>query len=78
MTAADLWTANKFLREPAGDGGCPRIPTLKVRNQADKVILINDNEEKAKIFAKLFFPPPPLFQEGYKHFEYPEPLPDPS
>jgi hypothetical protein len=31
MTAADLWTANKFIREPVGDGGCHRIPTLKVR-----------------------------------------------
>ena len=78
MTAADLWPANKFLREPAGDGGCPRIPTLKVRNQANEVILINDNEEKAKIFAKLFFPPPPLLQEDYEHFVYPEPLPAPS
>src|SRR5271168_261835 len=34
MTAADVWTANKFIREPSGDGGSPRIPTLKVRNQA--------------------------------------------
>ena len=77
MTAADIWTANKFIREPVGDGGCPRIPTLKVRNQVGEEALINDNEEKARIFAKLFFPPPPPIPEDHRQFEYPEPLPDP-
>jgi hypothetical protein len=26
----DLWTANKYFKEPIGDGGKTRIPTLKV------------------------------------------------
>src|SRR5271168_1673710 len=77
MTAADMWTANKFIREPVGDGGSPRIPTLKVRSQEGAEILVNDNEEKARIFARLFFPPAPPIQENYDQFEYPEPLPDP-
>ena len=59
MSAADIWTANKFIREPAGDGGSPRIPTLKVRNQAGAETLVNDNKDKARIFAKLLFLPPP-------------------
>src|SRR6202522_1076796 len=77
MTAADMWTANKFIREPVGDGGSPRIPTLKARSQESAEILVNDNEEKARIFARLFFPPAPPIQENYDQFEYPEPLPDP-
>jgi ribonuclease HI len=77
MTAADMWTANKFIREPVGDGGSPRIPTLKVVNQAGEETLISDNEEKARTFARMFFPPPPPRVEGYERFEYPEPLADP-
>src|SRR5271168_4615466 len=77
MTAADVWTANKFIREPSGDGGSPRIPTLKVRNQAGTETLISDNKGKARTFAKMFFPPPPPGVEDHGHFQYPEPLPDP-
>ena len=77
MTAADIWTANKFIKEPAGDGGCPRIPTLKTRNEQGAEILVNDNEDKATSFAKTFFPPPPDIPEDLEHFDYPEPLPDP-
>ena len=77
MTAADVWTANKFIREPAGDGGSPRIPTLRVVNQAGEQVLINDNEDKARTFVKMFFPPPPPGVEDYDDYVYPEPLPDP-
>lgn len=75
--AANIWTANKFIREPSGDGGCPRILTLKVRYQAGVEMLINDNEDKARTFTKMFFPPPPPLPENHKNFEYLEPLPDP-
>ena len=77
MTAADIWTANKFIREPAGDGGCPRIPTLKSKNEQGNDITINNNNDKAKIFAKIFFPPPPQVPAAQEQHEYPEPLPDP-
>jgi hypothetical protein len=33
MTVNDIWTANKYIREPIGDGGNPRIPTLKSKTQ---------------------------------------------
>ena len=78
MSAADIWTANKFIREPAGDGGCPRIPTLKTSDEDGNTVHINSNEEKAEAFAKTFFPPPPPIQTaGIEHYEYPAPLPDP-
>ena len=77
MIADDIWTANKFIKEPAGDGGAPRIPTLKIKNQAGATITINNNEDKAKTFARTFFPPPPPPPEVQEHYNYPEPLPDP-
>ena len=77
MTSADIWTANKFIKEPVGDGGCLRIPTLKVRNEAGDITYINNNEDKATTFAKIFFPPPPPAPDVQEHFEYPEPLPEP-
>ena len=73
----DIWTANRYLKEPSGDGGSPRIPTLKV-NQEGNPLSINDNEEKAAIFAKTFFPPPPTTSTVPTDFVYPEPLPDPA
>jgi ribonuclease HI len=78
MSANEIWTANKYIREPVGDGGNPRIPTLKVKNAAGAEISISSNEEKAETFVKLFFPPPPpLIANEYENFDYPEPLPDP-
>ena len=51
--------ANNFIKEPAGDERCPRIPTLKARNKAGEDISKSDNNDKANIFVKTFFPPPP-------------------
>ena len=76
MTATEIWTANKFIKEPAGDGGCPRIPTLKVDNAGIET-QVNNNDDKAKIFAKTFFPPPPPLPVEQEQINYPEPLPDP-
>ena len=77
MSAADIWTANKFIREPAGDGGSPRIPTLKTKNEAGAIVTVNSNKDKANLFAKTFFPLPPPPPEIQEQHEYPEPLPDP-
>ena len=77
MTANDIWTANKYIKEPIGDGGSPRIPTLKSRNEQNEVININNNEDKAKAFAAAFFPKPPPIKDGLDVHDYPEPLPDP-
>ena len=77
MTANEIWTANKYIKEPVGDGGNPRIPTLKVKNAAGAEISVNSNEEKAKIFASVFFPKPPPTENAFVGHEYPDPLPDP-
>jgi hypothetical protein len=78
MTANDIWTANKYLNNPVGDGGMPRIPTIKVRNHAGREVEVNDNEDKAKVFAKAFFPEPPAqLEDEDDPEEYPDPLPDP-
>ena len=78
MSANDIWTANKFIKEPAGDGGSPRIPTLTTKDDTGADTHISDNKDKAATFAKVFFPPPPETDDELENFEYPEPLPDPS
>jgi ribonuclease HI/endonuclease/exonuclease/phosphatase family metal-dependent hydrolase len=77
MTATEIWTANKYIKEPIGDGGSPRIPTLKCKNAAGTEITINSNDDKAKTFASVFFPPPPVAANEPENHEYPQPLPDP-
>jgi ribonuclease HI len=77
MSANDIWTANKYLKDPIGDGGSPRIPTLRTKDEHGNEVETNDNENKAKIFAKTFFPPPPEQDANEILQEYPEPLPDP-
>ena len=67
MMAADIWVPNRFIREPTGNGSSLRIPTLKVKGQDSVKMLINSNEDKANIFAKMFFPLPPLLQEDYAY-----------
>jgi ribonuclease HI len=77
MSANDIWTVNKYLREPVGDGGCPRIPTLKVVDANGNETKVSDNKEKACLFVKTFFPPPPPSSSVPEGYEYPVPLPDP-
>ena len=81
LSSADIWTANKFLNNPPGDGGLPRIPSLKTTNPTGNIISTDNNEGKATIFAKTFFPPPPPPQVNpiltQQHDNYPEPYPDP-
>ena len=77
MTATDIWTANKFIKEPIGDGGCPRIPALKIREENGTTTTIDNNEDKAEAFARTFFPTPPLQPNEPENIDYPAPLPDP-
>jgi Reverse transcriptase (RNA-dependent DNA polymerase) len=78
MTANEIWTANKYIREPVGDGGNPRIPMLKTKNAAGNKISVNGNDEKVELLAKTFFPPPPILVNDFTNHIYPEPLPEPS
>ena len=70
MTSANIWTANKFIREPTGNGGCPRVPTLITKDQ-------NSNKIQVKLFTKTFFPNTPIRPTDYSQHVYPAPLPDP-
>jgi len=74
----DLWTANCYIRDPVGDGGRPRIPSLLVTNEYGEQVEVTGNEEKAKLFANAFFPRPPATSSVPKDFNYPDPLPDPE
>ena len=77
MTSANIWTANKFIKEPTGNGGCPRVPTLETKDGNGNKIHVNNNEEKAKLFAKTFFPDALNRSIDYSQHKYPKPLPDP-
>ena len=77
MSACDIWTANKYLRDPVGDGGSPQIPTLRTKDNLGRDIEVNDNQEKASLFIKLFFPPPPVSSTVLENFEYSVPILDP-
>ena len=59
MSADEIWTANKYLSNPPGDSGQPRIPSLKYTNASGTLTTIDNNEDKANLLAKTFFPPPP-------------------
>ena len=77
MTSSDIWMANKFIKEPTGNGSYSKIPTLKTRDIRGNDILVNDNKEKAKLFAKTFFLDTPNTSIDYNQFNYPKPLPNP-
>lgn len=54
-TEREMWIANEFIKEPVGDGGHPRIPTLKINTpEGPKEVL--SNEDKAIAIAESFFP----------------------
>ena len=79
MSASEIWTANKYLKEPAGDGSLPRIPSLKTTNKDGLLLTTEDNTSKATLLAKMFFLPPPdnLNNDNHPQEDYPNPLPDP-
>ncbi|KIJ98004.1 hypothetical protein K443DRAFT_104713, partial [Laccaria amethystina LaAM-08-1] len=70
---------NRYLREPTGDGGKSRVPTLKVASEDTNGLLreVNTNEGKARALAHLFFPKKPDVSRVPENYEYPEPLPQP-
>lgn len=62
----DLWTASGYIKNPNGDGGSPRMPSLKVEEYALGVLggpkrtrTVDTNDKKAEVLAKSFFPKRP-------------------
>ena len=69
----DLWTANKYISNPAGDGGKMRIPTLHTKDSEGNDTLAITNEDKSKVFTKSLFPSPPMHSSVPQGFIYPNP-----
>lgn len=65
-----VWDANQFLKRGSTDGGCARIPPIKVPQHDGSQWVLSTNEEKSKEFYKTFFLPPgnaPLPEGPYPH-----------
>jgi len=69
----DLWITNKYITNPAGDGGKTRIPTLITKDNEGNATMATSNESKSEVFTKTLFPPPPSRSAVPPDFEYPEP-----
>ncbi|RDB20758.1 putative protein in type-1 retrotransposable element R1DM [Hypsizygus marmoreus] len=67
----DIWMANKYISEPIGDGGCPRVPTLKTVSLGGQQQDATSNEDKAHVLAKAFFPEKPATSSVPQGFVYP-------
>jgi Endonuclease-reverse transcriptase len=74
----DLWTSNRYLKDPISDGGKARIPTLKVQNGDGTLKEVASNAEKAETFHRIFFPPKPAVSLVPANFQYPVALPEPT
>ena len=72
-TSNNLWIANKYISNLAGDGGKSRILTLKTKDNEGNEISASSNEDKSEIFANALFPPPPPHSAVPQGFNYPEP-----
>ena len=72
-----MWTTNWYVKELAGDGSNPRIPTLKVTGPDGFTNEVNTNNRKAKAFSDAFFPKPPQNSSVPADYIYPDPLLDP-
>ena len=73
----DIWTVNRYLSNPIGDGGRTRVPTLKVKDDDGTTREVNTNEDKARSLAKAFFPPKPAISTVPQDYSYSPPLPSP-
>ena len=79
ITATDIWSAKKYLKDPPGDGGQPRIPSLKTTYATNIAITADNNTDKATLLASTFFPPPNTRASKHptRRIPGPSPLPDP-
>ena len=59
LSGKDLWMAQRFAMNPAGDGEKARIPTLEVSDESEQVRMVTTNEEKSQAFSRIFFPKRP-------------------
>ncbi|OJA20650.1 hypothetical protein AZE42_13544 [Rhizopogon vesiculosus] len=55
----DIWTANRYVTSEPSDGSRSRIPTLTVTHADGSITEASTNDEKSRLIAESFFPPPP-------------------
>ncbi|VDC00142.1 unnamed protein product [Peniophora sp. CBMAI 1063] len=70
----DIWTANKFAKAEATDGGAASIPTLKRTVAPGVEEAAATNEDKSAFLAATFFPAPPADAAVPPDTVYPQPL----
>jgi hypothetical protein len=73
---ADIWIANKYLNAEPSNRGLIHIPTLKTRTIDGLHLEAKTNEDKIKILAKTFFPPPPAVSTIPTDYLYPDVIPN--
>ena len=71
LSGKDLWMAQHYVTNPAGDGGKAQIPTLKVLDEAGHPRTITTNEEKILAFSRIFFPRQPASDLVPSNLKYP-------
>ena len=59
LSGKDLWTAQRFATNPAGDGGKAQIPMLEVSDESGQVRMVTTNKEKSQALSQIFFPKRP-------------------
>ena len=71
-----LWTAARYIDSPyAGEGGAKtRVPILHTKDQLGVDCTARSNEDKARVIAESFFPPPPATTSVPPDFRYPKPV----
>jgi hypothetical protein len=70
----DLWTANRYISSEPSDGGKTHIPTLMLIGPDNMVSKATTNNEKSRLLAKSFFPPPPDADLVPPDTIYPDPV----
>jgi len=66
-----IYTANKYITTPYGDGGRTSIPVLRGTGLQGTIEDAVTNEEKSRMLARSFFPPPPTTDSVPQGFNYP-------
>ena len=74
----EIWIANKYLNSEPSDGSPARIPTLEFKHRDGSLGTASANDEKSRILATTFFPPPPSAPSAPDGYEYPEAISEPD
>lgn len=70
----EMWTANKYISNPVGDGGKTRIPSISYIGSNGRPRVATSNEEKSKVLGEAFFPAKPGRDTVPEGVDYPEPI----